>query len=161
MQKAALVQHDRDRDDVLAGSTPRHPYLHGGESTQPRDDLLAEVLQRVRLSEHAGDVHAGCVQEALERFRVVEDSFLVARDRWHAFQGHAHDDVAAEGTRSIVAEVIAVMERDSLQQQLNLDRLQARVDRSWFGRHGIEGAQLVSQARSIESRWVLLTGLAM
>ena len=53
------------------------------------------------------------------------------------------------------------MERDSLQQQLNLDRLQGRVDRSWIGRHGIEGAQLVSQARSIESRWVLLTGLAM
>jgi len=94
------------------------PDAHGWEGAQPRHDLLAQRAQCECLAKHARDVDADCVEEPLQARRIVKHPILIRRDGRHSLERHAHQDVAAQRTRRVIAKVIAMVKSYPFQQQL-------------------------------------------
>ncbi|MNE53026.1 hypothetical protein D3C80_1477260 [compost metagenome] len=121
LQQALLAQQDGHRIHLLARAAAGNPHLDRRPGAQQRHHFVAQRQVVPRVAEHLADRDRQVLQQLHEHARVVQHAFLQRRYRQAVELAQRMQDPALDRRAGIVAEIVAVLEVDGLDQQADFD----------------------------------------
>ncbi len=121
LKQPFLTQQDGHGIHLFPRAAARDPDLDRGPGTQQRHHFVAHGKEVVRVTEHLADRDRQVLQQLHEHARVVQHTLLQRRHRQAIELTQRVEDPTLDRSAGIIAEIVAVLEVDRLDQQSDLD----------------------------------------